>query len=299
MSIRQFFSIRRLIGVFVGVVVAGLIIVLVGLHMLTWMFIGHDPEGVARESLERPGGSRISYLMSGDPGSGPRLIYVHGTPGDSTNFAAYIADPVQGLESISLDRPGFGHTIPAEPVLTLHDQAAIVEPFLVERDGHWPILIGHSLGATIICRAAVEYPDRVGGLVLLSAAMDPELESVKWYQEVADFALVAWALPRAMRNANRELFPLREELVALRPLLERIECPVAILHAPDDVLVPFENVEYMRETLPTESVVAVHELPGKDHFIPWNAELSVRDAITEVVHILREESEVSDVESAE
>lgn len=237
-----------------------------------------NDSGLFRGRMETGTPWTISFLRAGDPDD-PRLIYVHGTPGSAGAFRGYLSDPLPGFESISIDRPGFGLTKPRKPALTLREQAEVIAPFLVERDGKWPVLIGHSMGAPIICRVAADYPDRVGGLVLLSGSLDPELEDWKWYNQLADFAFVSHLIPRVLRNSNRELKPLWKELEELRPLLTRITCPVVIVHAPNDVLVPFENVAFMQAALPENTLRDVMVLEGKNHFIPWNAEDAVREAI--------------------
>lgn len=223
--------------------------------------------------------SEISYIYAGDP-EAPRVIYIHGTPGQATNFADYITEPAPGLHAISIDRPGFGQTCPSVAVPRLAQQAAAIEPLLVERDGRWPILIGHSLGAPIAAWAAAEYADRVGGLVLLAGALDPTLEKVHPMQYVGDFFFVPYLLPRSLRNANRELIPLKRELQQLALLLERITCPIVIVHGRKDGLVPFENVAYMQEKFAGNGrFVRVVDLVDGNHFLPWNASDEIREAI--------------------
>ena len=238
-------------------------------------------EGLTRTAMKTRASWTVSYLSGGKTGTGPRLIYVHGTPGSATAFNEYLLDPVDGLESISIDRPGFGATEPLAPALTLGEQALAIDPFLIERDGRWPILIGHSMGAPIICKVAAMWPGKVGGLVILSGALDSALEEVYWYQRVADFAFVPYLIPRILRNSNTELVPLKHELELLRPQLAAIQCPVTIVHAPNDSLVPFANVEYMKSHIPNIRDVVI--LEGMDHFTPWNSRPAIVDAIRKLV----------------
>jgi pimeloyl-ACP methyl ester carboxylesterase len=241
-----------------------------------------DDDGLVRAEMPTDSPWTISYLRAGEDAA-PRLIYVHGTPGSATNFNAYLHDPVPGWEAISIDRPGFGQTQPRIPSSSLEEQARLIEPVLVERNGRWPILIGHSLGGPIVCRVAADYPDRVGGLVILSGSMDPDLERVWWIQRFADFAFMPYLIPRALRNANQEVLPLRDELRELEPLLANIDCPIVIVHSRDDSLVQYENVHFMQRAFSGDRIAALHELNGKDHFVPWNAQHTVRQAILDAI----------------
>ena len=239
-----------------------------------------DADGLIRASIDTPSGLSVSYVSGVTTETGQqRLIFVHGTPGNARAFERYLLDPLPGFDSIAVDRPGFGQTRPRSPLPGLRDQALALEPFLVERGGSWPILIGHSLGGPVIARAAVDYPERVGGLVILSGSFDPSLEKISWYQRLANFAFIPYMIPRALRNSNRELYPLKDELEALGPLLMKVTCPVAIVHAPDDSLVPYENGAYMKGKFAEGVIREVIALDGKDHFVPWNAEPEIREAI--------------------
>jgi len=239
-----------------------------------------DAEGVLRESIRVTPDLELSYLSSVNvEPDAQRLIFVHGTPGNAGAFDDYLIDPLEGFESISIDRPGFGRTRPSAPMPSLRAQARAFEPLLVERGGKWPLLVGHSLGGPIIARAAADFPDRVGGLLILAGSLDPSLEKIAWYQRLANLPIVPYMIPRFVRNSNRELYPLKGELEALRPLLAEVKCPVIIVHSTDDSLVPFENVAYMEAAFAPGVIVEVVVLEGKNHFVPWNAEAEVRAAI--------------------
>lgn len=128
-----------------GFVVVGLLYI-AACHMIdNWMEAADDPR-LMRGNTETETDWTLSYLSKG-PDDGHRLIYVHGTPGSAQAFERYLLNPIEGFESISIDRPGFGKTIPREPALRLEEQSRVIEPLLVEREGQYPILVGHSLGA--------------------------------------------------------------------------------------------------------------------------------------------------------
>ena len=228
-----------------------------------------------RDAIAHDGLGDISYLMSGSPDD-PRVIYVHGTPGSAAAYAPFIREPIEGLESIAIDRPGFGRSARrAEP--SFEAQARAIEPFLVRRNGRWPILVGHSLGGPIIARVAAEHPERVAGLVIVAGSLDPELEEWRWFNSLA--SAFRFALPRAVKNSNEEIRDAKAETTALADVLHRVRCPVIILHGDRDKLVPVENVEYMRDAFANAASIDVTILDGEGHFILWSHKEVVRGAV--------------------
>jgi pimeloyl-ACP methyl ester carboxylesterase len=271
----RFAVLRRVLLAGVGLLLAG------GLLLLSCVSFERDltPEQaarVARAVLDAPTG-RLSTLTVGTPGA-PRVLLVHGTPGSATDWLDLLLAPPEGLELLAVDRPGFGESAPAGAVTALSAQSAALAPLLVERDGRWPIVVGHSLGAPIALRLAADYPGRVGGLVLLAGALDPAQEEWQWFNRVA--VAIGPLLSRPLRNSNAEIRVLRRELEALAPDLARVTCPVVVVHGRLDALVPFANVDYARRMLAGAAELRVVELPEGDHFLPWNAGDVVREAIT-------------------
>lgn len=223
----------------------------------------------------------ISYLRAGNP-AGPRVVLVHGTPGSATAWADYLLDPPPGLELVALDRPGFDRSGPEAAAVSLEAQAAAVVA-LLPTDGRPVVLLGHSLGGTIVARVAAEHPARVTALVLLAASLDPAQEKIHPMQWVGAWAPVRVMLPRVLRNANAELMALKPELEALAPMLPRITAKVLIVHGTKDDLVPVANVAFMQAHLSGSRCVQTLLLEGRNHFLPWNSADVVRDALRQAL----------------
>lgn len=228
------------------------------------------PAAVTRESYTTaaPPGWRISMLRGGTPG-GRRVIFIHGTPGDAAGWRATVESAPAGFEYLAIDRPGFGQSEPADAVVTLAAHADAIAPLLVARNGHWPILVGHSYGGPVAAAAAARMPERVGGVILLAAALDPGQEKVHPAQWVGEWLTLKGLLPRMLANANRELLALKHELIALAPRLDDVRQPVTIIHGTADVQVPYANVPYMTARFTAAHPLRVIRLDRQDHFLPW------------------------------
>lgn len=242
-----------------------------------------QPDAIAR--IERASyavpewpGLTVSYLRAGDR-AGRRVVFVHGTPGAADGWADYLLNVPSGLEYVALDRPGFGMTKPGAAEPSLERQALALAPLLETRDGKRAIVVGHSLGGPIAARAAVDFPDKVGGLLILAGSLDPALERVHPMQPVGEWWGVRTMLPNPLRNANRELLPLKGELSKLASRLGEITVPVTIVHGTADTLVPIANVDFMRTHLAGSEELQVETLAGQGHFLPWEQRPVVERAL--------------------
>lgn len=239
---------------------------------------------LARDVLPaRADGIVLSYLHAGDP-DGRRLIFVHGTPGEARGWADFLRACPRGANCIAVDRPGFGATTPLRPVASLQAQADAIAPLVQEVHGQRAVLVGHSLGAPIAARLAIDHPDRVGGLLLLAGAMDPDLERVMWVQHIASWPPVASLLPAMWRTTNEELLPLKGELQLLALRLAEIRVPVFVLHGTEDPLVPFDNVRFDRLRL-VHAALTIEPIEGQNHFLPWNETARVQAALDRLLKV--------------
>jgi pimeloyl-ACP methyl ester carboxylesterase len=220
---------------------------------------------------------KISFLHSASS-EGIPVIYVHGTPGSATGWANYVNDPIKGTYSIAIDRPGFGESQSDRPIIDLSLQAKAVVAILPEKTKQ-VILVGHSLGGAVIAKVAANYPEKIKALVFVASALDPDQEKTYFIQYAARFWPLNRLLPREIINANEELIEFKKQLQVLIPELKLIKGPVVIVHGNKDDLVPFENVNFIKNKLAGVTCLRIIELQGENHFLPWNSEENVRKAI--------------------
>ena len=142
-----------------------------------------DRKGYPFESrfLELPEG-RLHYL---DEGSGPAVVFVHGTPSSSYDFRALIAKLRLRYRCIALDHLGFGFSDrPArfDDPLGLHTKnlTRLLEALDVDRYA----LVAHDFGGPIALPLAVAHPERLRALCLMntwawSMNEDPEFSKIR------------------------------------------------------------------------------------------------------------------------
>ncbi|WP_207476133.1 alpha/beta fold hydrolase [Arenibaculum pallidiluteum] len=123
-------------------------------------------------------GVRLHFVDTG--GGGPVLLVLHGN-------GAMIADmEISGLVDamarryrvIVFDRPGYGHSDrPRGRLWSAAAQAALVDAALERLGIERALLLGHSWGTQVALRLALDHPQRVAGLVLVSGYYFPTLRA--------------------------------------------------------------------------------------------------------------------------
>ena len=215
-------------------------------------------------------GRSIHYAETGVE-NGPVVLFIHGTPGSWQAFGAYLGDAELAAKArlISLDRPGFGNSDPGNLDLSFASQATlfkkIVEPYLSSGP---VILVGHSLGAPVAARMAMDYPEMFAGLLLVAPSLDPELEYPRWYNLAADLLLISWLVPEQLALANREVMALRPELQDMVPLWSKIRVPVVLIQGMEDDLVDPGNADFAERVI-GDGQLKVVRVDGEGHFILW------------------------------
>ncbi len=117
------------------------------------------------------GGRRLYYYAAGTRGAGAPVVLIHGFPTSSRLWHAVARDFPEGHRLIVLDLPGFGRSEPPadeEPTCASHARAlhALLDNLGVSR----AYVVGHGLGGGVAQAFAVQWPERVAGLALISSA---------------------------------------------------------------------------------------------------------------------------------
>jgi serine/threonine protein kinase/pimeloyl-ACP methyl ester carboxylesterase len=223
-------------------------------------------------------------------GKGRAVIFLHGDPGTSLDFAAVQHALSPKYRTVSIDRPGYGWTDRPRNEMTPRDQARMIhdalKPLLLSR----PVLVGFSYGGPVISAWQQEYPDEIGALVYICAIADPieghpmhgaQAQLVEPWGRLIAYGLGPFVAPGAVESGYVDAFfpkPVDAELVErgkihfsrpttllasawdwkmleaeLPKLAEKyggIDVPVEALSANQDRIAGPSHIKYLEEHVP-------------------------------------------------
>jgi proline-specific peptidase len=103
-------------------------------------------------------------------GEGPPLVFVHGHSGNWQNWLENIPHFARTHRVVAMDLPGFGYSqMPAEEI-SIEAYARVLDELLGKLDIESAPIVGNSMGGFVAAQLCVSHPERVSGVVLVSAA---------------------------------------------------------------------------------------------------------------------------------
>ena len=112
------------------------------------------------------GGDRIHYV---DQGAGQPILFVHGLGGQLHHFRHPLFPAIgDGYRLVAIDRAGSGYSTRVSSGARIPEQAELIAKFIDAIGLEKPLLVGHSLGGAIALRVALDHPEKISGLALIS-----------------------------------------------------------------------------------------------------------------------------------
>lgn len=214
----------------------------------------------------------MQYVEVGKDPNKPLVLFVHGSPGDWKAWVEYLTDSdlTARANLIAVDRPGFGGSGSGKVERSLSQQSRDIAPLLDQAaPGERVILVGHSFGAPVVCRLAMDHPEKINDVILLAGSIDPDQEKTEWYQYLADCPVIRSLLPSELVMANEEIMPLKKCLTEMLPLWPKMTQRVTLIQGENDKLVPPENADFAEHMMTNATPLKIIRIPGMNHFLPW------------------------------
>lgn len=129
------------------------------------------------------------HVIARGPETAPPVLLIHGASANAREFTGTLAPRLEeGFRVLMVDRPGHGWSARFTGAERLGAQAAQMAGVLEQlAPGQRAVIAGHSFGGAVALRVALDRPDLVAGLVLLSPVTHDwgDGDGTAWYNSVA------------------------------------------------------------------------------------------------------------------
>ena len=243
-----------------------------------------------------------------EKGSGPAVLFCHGTLMDATMFAPQLANLAGRRYWIIAcnSRVLTGKPAPHTPADLVEDCRAVLDDFGIGRC----VLAGMSVGGLTALEFALAYPERLQGLIVISTtSLACTAEEREQYHREFDTLDVDGMVPRAFAEwaapyyfgattlaENRELVdhwierwttsvPARAVLHQGRTWIDReditarlatVDVPALVIHGEEDASIPIDRAQPMVDALPDATLARI---PRAGHLVNLEAHQAVNQAI--------------------
>jgi len=222
----------------------------------------------------------------------PAVVLLHGATANLGDMRLALVERLRGRHRvIAIDRPGHGWSERADGAADASPrrQAAVVREILRKAGVERPVLVGHSWAGAVALAYALDYPNEVGGLLLLSPLAEPWRSGLRRYAELVDtpglgaFLAYTVAMPVAWLNLDRLLW---RAFAPKAPPVDYVErASILLALRPATVIANFQDLARFNSFIavlvpryPSIETSAVIITGNSDHLIstPRQARLIVR-----------------------
>ena len=121
---------------------------------------------LTEQSIRLRNGVTLRYVEQGPAGALP-IILLHGFPDSWLSYGTVLAQLPASVRVIAVSQRGFGNSDKPAAGYRPHDLAGDLDEFMAMRNIPEALIVGHSMGALVAQRFAIDYPERVAGLALI------------------------------------------------------------------------------------------------------------------------------------
>jgi 3-oxoadipate enol-lactonase len=244
------------------------------------------------------GGHALRVVTSG---AGERhFLCLHGLVDTLEVFDLLVPALETGGRVCRFDQRGHGGSDAPPGPYTRADLARDVLAVLDLEGANRTVLVGHSMGGIVALEAALTYPGRVAGLVLIGTTSECREQVARWYERIAragetdgntglSRAIYGEASRRqivgdaqGIAHVTRMLTSLHDDPLTVK--LAGLRCPVLLLVGEDDPMGPRAS-EIVHDAIPRGFAKLVR-IPDRGHWL----QLDSTSTVAREIHVWLEES---------
>jgi pimeloyl-ACP methyl ester carboxylesterase len=193
---------------------------------------------------------KVHYAVMAKQDSLPLLVFVHGAPGAWYGYMNLMDDTLlqKKFKMISVDRIGYGKSDYGNPELSTSTQALSIKSIIdKENVTHQKVvLFGRSYGAPITALLAIDYPETVDRLFMVSPVIDPAKEKFFWFSSAGKWKPVQWMLPDLLNVATAEKFAHVKEMEKMLPKWKDLSVPTVVVSGETDQIADTANFSFAK-----------------------------------------------------
>lgn len=140
-------------------------------------------------------GVELHYKITG-PQDGASVLVLHGASSNLQEPYTALSGHLQDYRVIWLDRPGLGWSERPGVWWNPQREAFLIRRFLSELGVGQAVVVGHSWGAAISLRLAMDHPDAVTGLVLIAPAVRAWVGEAAFYNTATHWPVLGTLVTR-------------------------------------------------------------------------------------------------------
>ena len=214
------------------------------------------------------------------------IIFVHGSPGDWSASKRFLLDNelIKYADLIAVDRLGFGKSGNKKLSYSLSEQSYYIYQIIKNFKNKKVILVGHSLGGSVVTKIAMDYTKEIFAIVSVAGAFDPKLEKLKWYNKIPDFIIIQNFLNDDLITSNIEMKNLKKELELMNYKYSKLsKIYFTLIQGLSDNLVEPRNIDFIKEKINSKKLKII-ELENEGHFIYWTRFELIKDEIIKLLN---------------
>lgn len=225
-----------------------------------------------------------------------RVVAIPGAPSNKKFWKKLLSHTPADLEFVVIERPGYGESRHGGPVLDFDDQVAAAVP-LLRHDGGCNIVVGQSYGAVLAMKTALDFPDDVQGVAIMSGLVTGVTKGIERWANFGRLWGVRSILPGPLKTLEREFEAWKRQAPSVWARLDEVDVPVVILHGDRDDTVPVSNAEFLRNALPDRAEAELVIVEKGDHFLNFEHSDEVIGAIERLIDRAEARGSCSDAEA--
>ena len=225
-----------------------------------------------------------SFVRKNNSDKKVRILWLHGWGQDHQSFNK-IEPFFKDVENVLFDFPGFGKSPPPSEVWGTNDYAEFIEKNLQEEPKKETYIIGHSFGCRVALKFAHKFPQKVKGLILISAAGLKRKRSLPFKLKAFSLKIVGKIAclldilfktkfkqlysiklgSHDYRNANGIMKKIFVKIISedLSEIAQKIKAPTLLIYGTEDQETPPELGKCYNDFLTNSEYI---ELPNFNHY---------------------------------